>query len=203
MEDSYSAAGVLLLWINGGKTRLGKPPNAYDEIRTKPSDHPGKGAVAGRKEGRPLGGGKFVRGDVSARLAQEGQGTVVGNDVSGKECLGEAKAISEQPPESSAAYLAAGALEPQNRALGMTAFRLGYCRRNPHPFAHEDRIAERDTGLHHTKGAWIHAKEQRPRSFAGVAADVVLEWAPGVVQGVVNHRDGGGEGKRLHLVSQV
>ena len=123
------------------------------------------------------------------------------DEVIGEEGLRLAEAFLKEPPETTAADLGTMAGEAGHLLARMLLVRASDRHLQPHPVPDGGDLPERDAGLGHAEGPWIHAQEEhllRPRSR--VATQIGLMRSPGVVQRLVDEvcrRGKGASGQSL------
>mmetsp|Transcript_8904 Transcript_8904/g.32832 ORF Transcript_8904/g.32832 Transcript_8904/m.32832 type:complete len:210 (-) Transcript_8904:34-663(-) len=81
----------------------------------------------------------------------------------------------------------------------MHSLRCGHGAFHSEPFPYKRRVAERNSGLGHSEGPWVHSNQEHLQAscllypLASPLADVVEKGLPGILKRVVHVRDGSRE----------
>ena len=132
-------------------------------------------------------------------MVEEGERTVVGDEVLGEEGVGTFEFLGEVAPQAAAGNFRAGAGVAFDRTRGILLRRLADRGFDAEPVARGGDLAEGDAALHHAEGAGVHAQKNDALFARAVAAQILLVRRPGVVERVVDVADGRGEGERVDL----
>lgn len=120
-----------------------------------------------------------------------------------EECFGCFEAVSRPAPESCAGDFGSGAIESENWAFGMFDGRFFDGSYYLEPVAHEVDFAEGDAGLRHAEGPGVHAEKKDFLGRGGIFLEVEMGGFSGVLQGVVDVGDLGGEGQGVYRFCEL
>ncbi len=107
--------------------------------------------------------------------------------------LMEYKSFREQSPQTFATDFAPGTIEPEHRPFRIFFSRLVDLRSNAEPIAYGRDLSERNASLCHPEWARIHPEKNHTLRAVTVTAEINFVRAPGVIEWVVNVRDGRSE----------
>src|SRR2546423_10547733 len=125
--------------------------------------------ITGGKQRRPLVPREFVRRSIAPAPFTKREWAIIHHHVLLEKFFSRAKAFRKQSPQALAANFAARAIESQHRPFRMFVRRMVNSGLNAEPIAHGSNLAERDTGLRHTKRTGIHSEKQHALADISVA----------------------------------
>ncbi len=180
----------------------GKFADAHDPFGSEQFNDAAQVSVARCEKGVLLRTGEFVWSSVASAVFHECQRAIVHDDVFPEKILRHSKSPGKQTPESPAAHLRAGAIEPADCAFGMLVGGFPNGRLDAQPVSHRGDFSERNSGLGHSERAGIHAHENDALGSGGVPSEVRLMGSPGIIQGIVDVRNGRTERQGVDSVTQ-
>ena len=159
--------------------------------------------IAGRVQPLAVRCRKLVRRAIAPARLHEAQRAVVPDEKPVEERLGGPEPVPRPPPQPPSAHLAARALEPEHRALGVFAIGAADPLLDPDPVAHRLDLAEGHAGLHHAVRPRVHAQQQQAPPRAAGPGQETPGGLAGVSQRIVDVRNRRPEGQRVDALRQV
>lgn len=120
---------------------------------------------------------------------EESERAIIDDEMILKKGGGSAELSGKEVPEAAAADLGPGAIEAEDRAIGMFE---GWFADGPldlEPIADGGDFAEGNTGLGHSERAWVHPEEQDALGRIAVFAEVKFVCLPGISERIINMGD--------------
>jgi hypothetical protein len=136
---------------------------------------------------------QFIWGAIPAAALHKSEWAIIHHNVLLKKFFSGTESLGEKSPQPLTTDLAALTRESDYESLRVLTCRTTDLGLDPEPIADGGDLTERDAGLDHAERARIHPEKDHPFRCVGITAQVSFVCRPGIIEWVVNVRDGWSE----------